>query len=149
MNEFWAALAGAVVGGLITAVTSWRLLTAQWKREDAVRHEQAIWNEFENIHEALRGVSLMDSRLDHGVLIELTIRLARLGNIVEFSHPALYLVIDETATKLLSQKRATWQEGVDDLLNLSLNWLRERKSLGRAAEPPGLVGRLIARLRRR
>jgi hypothetical protein len=138
-----------VVGGLITAVTSWRLLKSQWQREDDARQEQAIWDEFEKIHDALRGVSLGGTMLDRQVLVELTIRLARLGNIVEVSHPALYLVIDETMTKLLSSNRATWQEGVDDLINLSLNWLREPNRLGPAARPAGFVRRLIRRRPRR
>jgi hypothetical protein len=131
MNEFLAALAGAVVGGLITAVTSWRLLKAQWAREDAARQERAIWDEIEKIHHALKSVHIDGPRLDPSVLVELQIRLGRLGNIVEDTHPALYTVIDEVMTKLNSPQRSTWQEGVDDLLSLSLNWLREPKTLGR------------------
>lgn len=131
MNAFLAALAGAVVGGLITAVTSWRLLKAQWEREDAARQERAIWDEIEKIHNALKSVHIDGPRLDPSVLVELQIRLGRLGNIVEATHPALYTVIDEVMTKLNTPQRSTWQEGVDDLLNLSLNWLREPKTLGR------------------
>jgi hypothetical protein len=131
MNEFLAALAGAVIGGLITGLTSWRLLKAQWEREDAVRQERAIWDEIEKIHDVLKGVHLDGPRLDPSVLVELQIRLGRLGNIVEFTHPALYGVIDDVMTKLNSPQRATWQDGIDDLLNLSLNWLREPKTLGR------------------
>ena len=130
MNEFWAALGGAVIGGLITAVTSWRLLKAQWQREDDRQREQAIWDEFEKIHEALKGINLGESWMDPKVLVGLQIHLGRLGNLVGFRDPALYQVIEEVMTKLTSEQRATWVEGVNDLIHLSLNWIRNPKSLG-------------------
>ncbi|GAB3885145.1 hypothetical protein [Terrabacter terrigena] len=132
MSEFWAALGGAVIGGLLTAVTSWRLLKAQWQREDDRQREQAIWDEFEKIHEALKGVSLGESWMDRKVLVGLQIHLGRLGNLVEFKHPALFQVIDEVVTKLNSEQRATWVEGVNDLIHLSLNWIRDPKTFGRS-----------------
>ena len=81
MSELIAALAGAVVGGLIAAVAAWSTTKAQWEREVRERRHERLEDEVEVLLGQL--TAAWNSRSDLRTLVRLPQTAARRSNTLE------------------------------------------------------------------